>query len=172
MEPTFEHVLALVIHDDSARFQVLVAQEVGQGDSHRVGWPRGDLLHASTWRCTGLRSLRRSLTGLATLLALGLLLLHALLHGSSLCILNALDDGLDRHAFFGSLLSNPGVELGFLLHVECLDLFHLLGSRLLAWLDLHAWGQRNAHRHALTWARATHGHAASGWDGAHCEVVV
>lgn len=105
-----------------------------------------------------------ALTWLSSLLLS--LLLHACNHGSPLLLgllLNTLHDGLDGDAFLGRLLSDFGVELCFGLDVEGLDLLHLLGRRLLAGLDLHAWGQWDAHRHA--WAR--HWHAARRRRGCH-----
>lgn len=113
---------------------------------------------------------RLSLTWLSTLLLLLLLLLlHASHHGGSLLLgllLETLHDGLDGDAFLCCLLCDLCVELGLGLDVEGLDLLHLLGGWLLAGLDLHAWGQWDAHRHTLAWH--WHRHAAGGWRGSHC----
>lgn len=120
------------------------------------------------------------MTWLSSLLSLGLLLrslllLHALHHRVSLGRLDARDDSFDWNTFLSSLLCNLCVENLLLLQVVGLDLFDLGWSRLLAGLNPHAWGQWDAHRHALTRSAHRYGYARTAAHGhssgrcSHCD---
>lgn len=174
---TSEHLLALAIQDTSTGLEFLGAQEVCEGNGHRVRRARCDglsdaglllllLLGRATrsWALLRLaRSTLRLSSWLSLLLRLLLLCLGAGHHGSALLLhllLDTLQNLLDGDALLLGLLLDLGLEVPLRLDLVLLDDLDLLGRGLLARRELHARRQLDRDGNALT--GPGHRHAAGG----------